>query len=72
MLKMKNQQNNICKCGHSKDDHDNNGRDYAWYGVCCVPMVRPKGERPFCYHEEFKLDNLRYLESCYEKETTEA
>jgi hypothetical protein len=62
-----------CKCGHEKTWHDKGiERDLVWEGICQAPVDWNKlegkitGKWPFCYHDRFEPDNLRYLEQLYE------
>jgi hypothetical protein len=52
------QQNNICICGHRGTRHITYSSERCWSLDC------------FC--TKFVIDNLRYLEDLYEKETTKA
>lgn len=61
-----------CICGHTKFFHEHNGRGEAWVGVCCEPIVsKHDGKLPFCHHNEFKLDNLKYLEIMHKESICE-
>lgn len=49
-----------CICGHRYDDHER----FSWNGACWVGITDE-----YCPCKEYKLDNLKYLESKYnEKE----
>lgn len=62
----KNRPNNFCICGHEDFMHG------ACIGACGITLVGPDNEledniRHSC--EEFRLDNLKYLEQVYEEKT---
>ena len=58
---MKSPQNSICVCGHTKSYH-------RTFRVLLADCMECYGAN---FVHNFKLDNLRFLERCYEKETTE-
>ena len=67
---MKNQQNNICRCGHKLEDHFESYFEEGRY-VCYAKKFNSFKFVDDC--REYQLDNLRFLENLsYEKETTEA
>jgi hypothetical protein len=67
---MKSQQNNICICGHLEKEHSIFRPDSydARLEKACLFGVN-SGIQFVDDCREFKLDNLRYLEDLYEKET---
>jgi hypothetical protein len=67
---MKSQQNNICICGHLESEHGifrSDSYSYEFPKTCLVGMGSDIKFVDDC--REFKLDNLRFLENMYEKET---
>jgi hypothetical protein len=50
-----------CKCSHSKYNHYE-----GWHEA--LQRFRGACTQTHCYCKNFKLDNLKYLEECYEKQ----
>jgi hypothetical protein len=69
---MKKSRNNICTCGHLEKDHGvfkSDSYSYEFPKTCLVGIGSDIKFVDDC--REFKLDNLRYLEDCYEEKATE-
>lgn len=64
---MSNQLDNWpCTCGHTKYDHyrDNDKRADMAKGLCvALDDTKLVGQLPYCYHEHYEPDNLKYLEN---------
>lgn len=59
MRRLLEEKNFFCQCSHVKRTHE--GDDYSEW---CTEYYTPKGP---CRCKEFKVDNLRFLEACFER-----
>ena len=65
---MKNQQNNICVCGHLKDNHINvHESDVLFCNICCLRNFDYMlvDHCKFNNYHKYVPDNLRFLEEKY-------